>query len=138
MQLFFASDMRTHQRAAWIVGRVGELYPEAILPYADKMIENLRRPIHDAVIRNTMRVFSKMEIPEACEGNLYVLAFSYLLDPRQPVAIRVFSMTVAAQIALRHGTLIPELSEVVKMILPQGSPGIKSRGRNIVKLLDST
>jgi len=137
MACFFDDNPRICQRAAWPVGDLGEKYPELLIPYLTKMIVNIKEPKHDAVIRNTIRTWQYMSIPEDYLGEIFELCFNYITDPKFPIAIRAFSMTVCANIC----KVVPELKEelilAIEEQLEHGSAGIKSRGTNVIKLLSS-
>ncbi|MBT8189310.1 MAG: hypothetical protein HKN67_06770 [Saprospiraceae bacterium] len=135
MSYFFHEEWRYNQKAAWPLGYIGVEYPELIEPYHESLIEALKNPSHDAVARNVLRIYEHIEIPEELEGILYELCFNYLLDTKQSIAIRVFSMTVLGRIAHRYPELVPELISVIEEFLPHGSAGFKSRGKKVLKRL---
>lgn len=137
MACFFDENHRFCQRAAWPVGDLGEKYPELLIPYLPQMIANIKSPKHDAVIRNTVRTWQYMSIPEAYLGEIFELCFNYIIDPKIPVAIRAFSMTVCAKICKSVPELKEELILAIEEQLEHGSPGIRSRGKNVIKLLSS-
>jgi len=60
---------------------------------------------------------------------------SYVLDPKEAIAIKAFSMTVCEQIALKYTDLIPELIDAIKSVVPTGSAGIKNRGMHTINRL---
>jgi len=136
MDCFFDADPRICQRAAWPVGDLGEKYPDLLIPYLPEMILNLKAPKHDAVIRNTVRTWQYMSIPEEYLGEIFELCFNYINDPKIPVAIRAFSMTVCANICKAVPELKEELILAIKDQLEYGSAGIKSRGHHVIKELE--
>ncbi|MBK8348129.1 MAG: hypothetical protein IPL08_11030 [Saprospiraceae bacterium] len=135
MDCFFSENLRICQRAAWPVGDVGEKHPSLILPYLPKLIANLHAPKHDAIIRNTVRTWQFMPIPEAFQGEIFGLCFNYLGDPKIPIAIRAFSMTVCANICKEVPDLMDELILAIEDQLENGSSGIRNRGQKIISLL---
>ena len=136
MELFFSADYRINQRTSWVVGHCSDLHPELFFPYLEQMIKNLDNPVHDAVVRNTMRIFQDTEIPEPLMGELADKCFNYLMNPQIPVAIRVFSMTVLYNITLIWPELQHELKVIIEEHLPYGSAGFKSRGKKILRNLE--
>ncbi len=133
MACFFSSDLRICQRASWAVGDLGEKYPELVVPYLAIMIKNLEHPKHDAIIRNTVRTWQSMEIPDEHQGDIYEICFNYIIDPKIPIASRAFSMTVCANICKKIPELKDELLMAIEDQLEMGSAGIVSRGRRIIK-----
>ncbi len=49
--------------------------------------------MHDAVIRNSVRILQQIEIPESLHGELMNSCFQLLEEPLTPVAIKAFSIT---------------------------------------------
>lgn len=133
MELFFDKEMRVCQRAAWPLGMIGSKNPELLIPYLPQLIENLKKPHHDAVIRNTFRIWEEMDIPEDYEGQVYDICFEKFTDVKQAIAIRVFAMTVCANIALKYPELIDEIKPVIEEYYPHGSAGFQSRSKKILK-----
>lgn len=123
---------RYNQRAAWSIGVLGRRYPKMIAPYHDRLIETLSNPSHDAQIRNIVRIYEDIDIPESIEGELYEKCYKFLTNPQIAIAIRCFSMTVMSKIAEKYPDLRPELVAEIEEHLPHGSSGFKNRGQKIV------
>ena len=135
MILFFDEDLRICQRAAWPVGLLADKNAHLLEPYLARMLENLDTPHHDAVIRNTFRTFQYIDFSEDLEGIAFDKAFDYLLDVNRAVAIRVFSMTVCGNIAMKYPELAQELIPVIEDSIPHGSAGFRARGALILSKL---
>ena len=135
MECFFDDELRICQRAAWPVGMISEHNPHLILPYLEEMLLNLEHSKHDALIRNTFRTLQNMDVPEDIEGLAFEKAFNYLLNPQNAIAIRVFAMTVCANIAKKYPELKHELIPVIEEQIPYGSAGFVNRGHKILKAL---
>ncbi len=137
MDCFFSKDYRLCQRAAWAVGYVAEKNPTLIEPYLEQMILNLNNPVHDAIIRNTMRAFRELPtIPDNVLGITAGACFRYVSTPSVPIAIRAFAMHVLSKICLK----IPELKEEVQMICEdwlqsETSAGIRSVAKEVLRKL---
>jgi len=52
------------------------------------------------------------------------------------VAVRVFSMTVLAHIAVNYPDMIPELVTTIKSYYDTGSAAYKSRAKKLIKTLE--
>ncbi len=123
------------QRAAWPVGLLGNTHHHLFTPYISQLIDCLEKPIHPAVGRNTYRVLQFVSVPEEYEGVLFELCARDLLNPKSPVAIKIFSMTVAANICKRHNELNHELRLLIEQGFEHSSAGYRSRARRILKKL---
>lgn len=137
IDVFLNSHYRINQRAAWSLGIIGKEHPEKIKPYMGLLIENLRKePIHDAVKRNTVRFLQDVKIPEIHRGTLADICFSFLADPKEPVAIKVFSMSALLNITKEHPELKNELKLLIEEQFEDGTAGFKSRGAKVLKALE--
>lgn len=127
---FLSNDELLVQRAAWVLGDSGRMYPSLVIKHLPALIANLRRGgHHDAVKRNTIRILEEMEIPEKFWGEVADICFKYLSSNQEPVAIKCFSMTTLLNI-VKH---IPELKEELQVLIedqmPYSSAGFQSRGK---------
>ena len=129
MDLFFDKDYRVAQRAAWVVSHCYDQNPALVEPYLSKMVLNLGKEISIAVKRNTVRILQFIEIPEELMGDLADCCFKFLNDPKEPIAIKVFSMTIIWNISKVYPELQAELKMAIEDRLPYGSAGFKSRGK---------
>lgn len=128
MECFFSDHLRTCQHAAWPVGILAEKHPSILLPYLSRMVSNLDEPKHDAVVRNTLRTFQFMEIPEELQSDIYDRCLEYLSNPKYPIAFTAFGMTVCTNIAMQYPELQEEVLSAIEYRMPHGSSGIRARG----------
>ena len=133
MILFFGKDNRLSQRASWAVGFCGLAHPELIYPHLKQMVANLDNPVHNAIKRNTVRILAELDIPDDLLGEIADVCFRLLDDPKEAIAIRVFSMSVCFNITKREPELANELKLIIEDHYPHGSAGFKSRARKILK-----
>lgn len=138
MACFFDTDLRICQKAAWPVGDIGEKHPELLLPYMSKMIRQLQHPVHDAVVRNTVRTWQFMQIPEEFQGVVFDICLSFILQPKTAIAIRAFSMTVCANICKAVPELKEELIIAIEASLENASTGILNRAGKLLATLKSS
>lgn len=124
---------RLSQRAAWPVSYCIERRPELVKPYFNVLIKQLERAdTHVAVKRNVARLFQFVEIPKRYHGRVFDACYNLLADPAQPVAVRVFSMTVAAKIAEKQPELLDELRLVAAKYPQAATAGFRSRARRVL------
>lgn len=137
MRLFFANEYRVTQRIAAVVSVCFEKHPLLIKKYIESLLKNLEKEnLHDAVKRNTVRIFQFIEIPKKLQGLAFQNCMNLLLSPDEPIAVKAFSMTVLANICKQEPDLRNELKIVIEELLPYGSAGFKNRGIKILKLLE--
>jgi hypothetical protein len=136
MELFFSEEWLLNQRASWPIPFIVRSHPELIEPYKEKLILNLEHPSHNAVVRNTIRMFEEIEVPEDLHAKFFDFGINLLRSIKEPVANKVFTMTVLFKIASPYPELLNELKLVIETQIKHEKPGFKSRGRKTLALID--
>lgn len=132
--LFLHDEYRVVQRAAWPVSYCVMAYPVFIKKHWKKLIINLKKPgIHNSVKRNSIRLMQDLEIPEKYHGEIMDICFKCLESPTEPLAVKVFSMTVLANLTKKYPAIIPELILLIEEQLPGQTAGFKSRAKRVFK-----
>jgi hypothetical protein len=136
--VFLEGPYRVTQRAAWPLTYVVEENPKLIVPHLKAILNFLKKEeIHDAVKRNTIRLLQFIDIPKQHESQVTDLCFQFLTDKKEPIAVRVFAMSVLAQIARKHPDLKKEISVLIEDELPYASAAFVSRGKKVLKQLNT-
>lgn len=134
--VFLEGPYRVTQRASWPLSKCVEKHPELIKPHLRLLLKKLKEPdLHPAVRRNAMRLLQFIHVPKNLQGMVADIGFSYLSDTREPVAVRVFAMTVLANMAKEIPELKNELIVMIEDQLPYSSAAFISRGRKTLKML---
>lgn len=135
VRLFLHDEKHVAQRAAWPLGYCLEAHPEWAQPHLTALLSNLKKPgIHDAVKRNTVRALQTVPIPEQLAGEAAELLSHYIADPRQPLAVRCFSMTAFFNLAKNEPDLLEELRLIIEDILANETAGsLQARGKRVLK-----
>jgi len=124
---------RITQRAAWPVSICVKLHPELIVPYFGKLIGQLERDdAHVAVRRNILRLLQFVEIPKRYHGRIFDVCYKLFADTNEAIAVRVFAMTVAANIANGDEDLISELRLVARQHPEKATSAFRSRSRRVL------
>ncbi len=138
MNLFFQDEYRVVQRAAWPINEIAERHPQLMQPYIEKMILYLKTSnLHDAVIRNTMRILQYQPLPEFIHGELITIGFNYLEKPKVPVAIKIFTMRTLLKLMKLYPELKEEFSYLISHPIPWQTSGYKSCAKKILEKLGS-
>lgn len=134
--LLLSGSYAEAQRAAWPFFNCAESLPALILPYLDPLVSKLKDATsHPAVKRSIFRSLQFVEIPEHLQGPLLDICFDTLTNLKEPVAIKVFAMTVAYNIGRHEQDLLRELRITIEDQMPYASPGFKSRGNRILEAM---
>lgn len=114
--LFLNDEYRVTQRAGWPLSYCAEKYPELIHKHFGKLLKNLqKKDLHDAVRRNTMRIFQYIELPKRYHGQVMNLCFTNIESPTETVAVKAFSLTVLERLL----PLYPDIRNEVKLIIEE-------------------
>ena len=135
IHIFLNDDYRVVQRAAYTVSKIADNEPSLMLPYLDKMVAKMDdNTQHIAVKRNVLRILQNVNIPEHLHGEVMNHSFNILSDVREPIALRVFSMTILDNLSKQYPEIRQELILIIENELELGaSAGFKSRAKKILK-----
>jgi hypothetical protein len=137
MQLFLKGELRVSQRASWTAGICTEKYPELIKPYYKSLLDNLKKKgLHNAVIRNTIRIFQFVKVPAKYHGTLMNSCFDLIQTHETPVAIKAFSLTVLFNLSHDYPDIIPEIRLVIQDRYEHETPAFTSRARKILTMME--
>ena len=136
MHLFTSDEYRVVQRAGWPLSDIVIAQPELIKPYLAKLVKLLsKKGMHNAMIRHVLRILQFVELPAKYHGEVVNACFDYLLKSEYPIAYKAFAMTVLLNITKHEPELRRELKIVIEEMMKEGSPGIKARGKHVLKEL---
>ena len=136
MQCFLSNEYRLAQRAAWSVSWAAKQKPDLIEPYIKDLVAQLpRKDVHDAVIRNSVRILQQIKIPESLHGELMNHCFGFIESNSTPVAIKAFSLTTLFDLSKSYPEIRNELQLLIEERWNHETAAFKSRGGKILKKL---
>ncbi|MEM9389404.1 MAG: hypothetical protein AAGA02_02955 [Bacteroidota bacterium] len=133
IELLLDSEYRVSQRAAMVLSHSVDRHRELLTPHIERLVKNLRNTVHIAVVRNTVRLLQFVDIPENLIGETADICFKLMESSDTPIAVKVFSMTVLANICEKEPDLKNELALLIEDQMPYGSAGFRNRGAKILK-----
>jgi hypothetical protein len=137
VKLFLKGEYRVTQRAGWPMSSIAIKYPELIHKHLKNLLLNAQRPgLHNAVLRNTVRLLQFVDIPPPLHGLAAETCFQLFKDKKQPIAIRVFSMTVLGNLCKEYPEMISELKLCIEEQLPYASAGFLARAKKVIREID--
>jgi hypothetical protein len=138
VELFLEGPYRVTQRVSWPISYCVQSNPELINPWLKVILAFLKKDgIHPAVKRNTIRFLQFIEVPGKFWGPVTDICLKYLTDKKEPVAVRVFSMTVLSNLSAHIPEIRRELRLIIEDQLPYASPAFSSRAKKVLKQLDA-
>jgi hypothetical protein len=139
IHLFLHDEYRIVQRAAYALSIVADRHPELVRPHLGQLVRRTEDPGQPAAVRrNVLRLLQAIPVPGHLHGPVMDIAFRLLESPEETVAVRVFSMTVLANLARIYPDIKGELRMIIEEVLAQGgaTAGFRSRAAKVLKELD--
>jgi len=121
--------------AVWIWDSIIIKYPEMFNPYLVEAIEILHKFKLDGTKRLLLKIIVRYNIEENLKGRLFNLCVKYLMDPKEPVAIKVHSMQIMYNISQTEPDLKPEIIDIIEYQYEFNSIAYKSRADKLLKKL---
>jgi hypothetical protein len=142
MKLFLKGEYRVTQRAGWPLSYCVEIHPELITPYYKQILDYLEKSakaipdkpvVHEAVVRNIVRLLQHVEIPKRYHGRVMDSCFKFISDHNTAVAIKASSLTVLENLADAYPEIKPELKLVIEERWPHETAAFRSRAKKILR-----
>ena len=136
----FLADRKLSFRASWTLTKACDRFPEIIYPYMQRLLEGLRTIENESTRRSFLRIMSLSEISRLSQKDHGILAdhcFKALNSQFSSVAVKAYSMEILYKLTRIYPDLAHELTTTIKMLQGEGTGGIISRGRIILKKLAS-
>lgn len=124
-------------RAIRVFYIVGELHPEMVLSYIDRIIQNIDT-VNNSVLRGFLKVLINhvKSLNEKQFGILMNLCFKLLTDPSAEIAHKIYSMHILYNMFKIEPLIKDELIASIESNLEFGSKGVKSIGKKMIKKLE--
>ncbi len=137
VQLMLEGDYRTAQRASHTLQFCTDLYPSLILPYTAFFITLLKNNPINAIKRCITRAWGKIDFPEEFQGEVVLIAFDFLQDPKEAIAVRAYCITILYNLTKKY----PELENEIRLVLLdiidyETAPAILVRTKKTLKKLN--
>jgi hypothetical protein len=134
--LFLNDEDRVVQRASWPLSYAVIAHPEFIQKHFSDLLKNLQKPdLHNAVIRNTVRLLQDVSIPRRYQDRVMDLCFSYINSPMEAVAVKAFALTVLDNLSQQYPEIKSELKTTIQDRWDYESAAFRARAKKILKRL---
>ncbi|RYF80050.1 MAG: hypothetical protein EOO03_17665 [Chitinophagaceae bacterium] len=135
-EYMLSSDVTLAQRASWAVSNCAEAQPQLVRKHLKQLIKVLQQTaVHDAVLRNSARVLSQLTAPANLHGMLMDACFKLVEKPSTSIAVKAFSLEILGKLAATYPDIAPEIKLLIASMENNASPGIKSKCRQVSKML---
>jgi hypothetical protein len=138
MDCLLPENQQLNQNAAWVLHSFTDHIPQLLDNWQIKLLEKCKEEgIHDGVKRAIIRHWGDYGFPETIEGEVYDLCLR-CLEGNEAIGIKAHCMYACSRVVERYPELKSEFEAVIKALLEKyghESPGIKSRGEKVLKML---
>jgi 8-oxo-dGTP diphosphatase len=133
-----SGDTKLAFRASWILTKACDMKPGIEYPYLSRIIELLEKTGNESVLRSFLRIISLSQgsLNRSDHGILAEFCFRSLNSGSSAIAIKAYSMEILYRLTLIYPELAPELAGSIMRMMEEGSGGIVSRGKMILKKLN--
>jgi len=122
-------------RIAWVLDYCDENSPGLAQKHIKELVASLGSFVSQGMLRSCLRMISRYKLDEDDQGIVADLCFDWLHKENVPVAIKVYSMQILADLAMEYPELKQELILLIEDHMDLNSAGFKSRGARILKKL---
>jgi 8-oxo-dGTP diphosphatase len=138
LEYSLSADKSLSFRASWTLTKVCDRFPEIIYPYLDQIVETLCKLENESTVRSFLRIVSLSDLEKINshqQGLLTDFCFLKLNSGISAIAVKAYAMEILYKLTLVYPELANELSASISILMEDGSAGITSRGRTILKRL---
>jgi len=125
------------QRASWVIATISEKHPSLITAFIEQFISSIDEFKIAGIKRNILLALCNQKIPKKLQSKLIDYCYKYIMSSAEPVAIKVHSMQIIANLCKEHPDLIPELKIVIEEGTQKNSAAFKARAKMILKQLST-
>ncbi|GAO28686.1 hypothetical protein [Geofilum rubicundum] len=119
-------------RAGWVLDHFDRQNKSALLPYFRQLSEILLQTPHHGVQRHITRILCNAPASELEDGRLVDACFTWLLNPKTPVAVKANAMEIIGNLCAIYPELGQELKTVIQEGYENGTAAFKSRSQKIL------
>ena len=146
LDILFQVDEKNSYRAAWLLEFVARENLETILPYLDRIIEEMHKVHSDSAVRPMAKIcellveayYSKYDnsvkhkLQQTHREKIIECCFDWMINDEK-IAPKAYSMTCLYLLGKEYDWIHPELVLIIERDYQMQSSGFKARARHILK-----
>lgn len=126
LELLKQRNPKRSMYGSWVLCHLAQINPDALSPFASKLLDLFEDSPHTGATRNLMRCFMEIDLEESIQSPLFDICLQLIEDKHQPVAVKAFSIDTLLRLIKIHPELALEFSPLVPKLNLIKSPGIQS------------
>jgi hypothetical protein len=127
-------DPVLRMRCADVVEKVTARHPEFLVRCKRTLIHEVAKIDQQEVRWHVAQLFSRLELTDTDRKDVLEILSEYLKDKSK--IVKTFSMQALADIAEQDESLKPGIIQSLEVLIREGSPAMKSRGRKLLSRLN--
>jgi len=122
-------------RASDAAEKITRDHPEWLKPYKKKFLSQIANINQKEVRWHTAQILPRLNLTKNERKKVYDLMIVYLKD--ESSIVKTFAMQALTDIAMQDSDYVDNVRNVVKRLVKNGTPAMKSRGKKLMVMLDS-
>lgn len=124
------------RRAIWSLDYCTEKNPNLLTEHHQiQLINKLQQFSHQGLIRHSLRILARYEIPESMEGETISICFDLLINPKTSIASKAWCMDILYNFSQKETAIKQELIDAIEFQQENASAGIKNKSRRMLRKL---
>ena len=139
LEYSYSNDKKLAFHASWIMTKVCDKFPSVIDPFLPQIVDTLKKLENESTLRSFLRIISRIDLgnlDQYLHGLLADQCFYLLNSGISAIAVKAYSMEILYRLSMIYPSLATELAASIGNLMGEGSAGITSRGRTILKKLN--
>ena len=138
MEIALYNTEQKSWRGAYLIDKINDKFPNLILPYIEKITNQLKTEKNSSKKRHFLKLISMNKIEEKHLGFLFEYCIGTMGNDKEPTAVRMHAMQILYNISEYEPELKPEvLTWIEHEIENHATAGIRSRGYKLAQKLYS-
>lgn len=129
-------DLNIAMRFTWMLGHLSEQSPSLVSPFVPMLFSKRQTHPIKGFHRSLCKIMTSTGVPQEIEGEVVDQIFKWCLDPKTDVAVKVYGITVIANLCEKYPDLDGELRQVIEDQYDLNSVAFKARAKKVLKQLD--
>jgi hypothetical protein len=125
-----ADNPVVRMRCADAIEKITRHHPEYLLPFKERLIQQVAKVEQQEVRWHTAQLFSRLALSRAERRAVYAILSGFLSDESK--IVKTFAMQALADIAERDTELRMPIVKRLRELTRTGSPAMRSRGRRLL------
>jgi hypothetical protein len=136
IEIAFYNSNPKSWRAAYLVDKINDKYPDLLRPFLNEMIEQLKIEKSHSKKRHFLKLISQNELPSELQGFMLDFCIKTFTSAKEALAVRVHALQILYNISEKEPGLKPEILSLIEYKMENNSSaGIISRGNKIAAKL---